>query len=402
VTTVRAVGYATVPLPMTDKKKLPMLGGQKADLSRLLDGDSAAVIETLQAAVAEAPEDEVAWLKLGVAYLHIAHFTEAAEALASAVALDDSVIDARRLYAQALSRLRRHDEAAFQLVQAKRMAPDDARVRKELGIAFYDKRLFDKAIRELDKARELAPSDARVSYALGLAHEGNRDVPVAITFYRRAVELEPGLVEVRRTLADALAAMGEMSGAVSELEQALRLDRSNTQIAMNLEVLRNGLRELELRRLLGHGEAEAEQSALVREGQLKRKGSIRGDVGGGGHSILRYGAELAEMWLTLDEHGNARRIMLLLRDPDKAAAAPDDAFGVTIVSEDGELGPTNYATAVTLTFLREALGCPMTTASSIYAKLLTEREAFSWGGVQVGFDKAELGEETLHGLYVEL
>jgi len=387
---------------MSDKKKLPILGGQKAELSRLLDGDSAAVIEALQAAVAEAPEDEIAWLKLGVAYLHISHFAEAAQALGSAVALDDSVIDARRFYSRALSRLRRHDEAAFQLVQAKRMAPDDARVRKELGIAFYDKRLFDKAIRELDKARELAPGDARVCYALGLAYEGKSEVAVAIIHYRRAVELEPGLVEVRRTLADALAAMGEMSGAVSELEQALRLDRANTQIAMNLEVLRNGLRELELRRLLGHGEAEAERSALVREGQLKRKGSISDAVGGGGRRILRYGGELAEMWLTLDEHCNARRIMLLLPDPDMAAAAPDDVFGVTIVSKNGELGPTNYATAVTLTFLREALGCPMTTASAIYAKLLTERETLSWGDVQVGFDQAELGEETLHGLYVEL
>jgi hypothetical protein len=62
--------------------------------------------------------------------------------------------------------------------------------------------------------------------------------------------------------------------------------------------------------------------------------------------------------------------MLVLTDPEKAAKKRDDVFRVTVVGTTGRREPANFATAVTLTFLREALGAPMTQTSELYARLL--------------------------------
>ena len=379
-------------------KKLPLVGAKSRDpLERLLAGDSADVIAALEEKLAADPDDDTTWLRLGTAFMHIEHFPEAAKALERAVALDGDVLEARRLYARVLTRLRRYDEAAFQLVRAKRLAPKDPAVARELGATFYDKRLYDKALAELERARELDGEDARVHFSLGLVHEAKGDVAAAIAAYRQAVRLEPAVVEGRRTLADALASMGEMQDAVAELEQALAVDRTNVQIAANLEVLAHGLSELEAARLLGKGEKAVEISAVVEQGQLKRRGKITGE---GEPDIVRYGAELAELWCTYDETGQIGRLMLILLDPEQAAAESGEAFEVTVVNEHGDQLSANYATAITVTFLREALGCPMTVASSLYARVLRGEEV-TWGGAQLGFAQSRLGEAEVHGLYVE-
>jgi len=380
-------------------KKLPLVDAKSRDpLERLLSGDSADVIAALKAQLEAEPDDDATWLRLGTAYMHIQHFPEAAEALERAVQLDGDVVDARRLYARVLTRLRRYDEAAFQLVRAKRLAPDDPAVARELGAAFYDKRLFDKALAELERARQLDPAEPRTHFAIGLVQEAKGEIASAIAAFREAVRLDPELVEARRTLADALASMGEMQDAVNELERALAVDRTNMQIAANLEVLARGLRELEAARLIGKGEKAIEVSAVVEQGQLKRRGKITGPAE---PDVVRYGSDLAELWCTYDDEEQACRLMLILLDPERAAATSGEAFEVTVVNDKGEQLAADYATAITVTFLREALGCPMTVASSLYARLLDGDEEVSWGGAQLGFSRAQLGDTAVHGLYVE-
>jgi tetratricopeptide (TPR) repeat protein len=378
-------------------KKLPVVGtgGEVSDdpFERLLSGDSAAVIDALRQHLEESPGDEVAWHKLGIAYMHIGHYADAATALAEAVEIDGRVVAARRLYARVLARLRRYDEATFQLVQAKRLAPDDAGVLHELGVAFYDKRLYDKALRELNRAAEIDPDDARIRFSIGLAHEGRGSMAEAIAAYRDTVRLDPGFVDARRTLADALAAMGEMADAVVQLQKALELDRTNTQVAMNLEVLQKGLDELQARRLLGKLEMDVEASALVVRGSMASMPAVDG--------APRYGNELAQLWLWVARDGHITRLALVLPEPARAAAAADEAFRVEVVHHDGSKKSANYATAVTLTFLREALGCPMTRASAIYAELLASRQPVEWAGARISFDAVQLGSDQLHGVFVD-
>ena len=119
--------------------------------------------------------------------------------------------------------------------------------------------------------------------------------------------------------------------------------------------------------------------------------------------MLRYRAALVEVLATIDPAGAIRSLALLLVDPDRAARAKDDTFQVTVVGKDGRHEAVDYGTAATLTFLREALGCPMTHASALYAKLLSGDENVEWGGARLSFTsvpRPDKPTETRHGILV--
>src|SRR5688500_13235279 len=97
-------------------------------LDSLARGDMAGGIGDLRDCLAKDPDDERAWLELGSAYAAIDHWPEAVSALARAVELDWSVVVARLTYARALTKIGKLDDAAFQLLQANKLEPADARV----------------------------------------------------------------------------------------------------------------------------------------------------------------------------------------------------------------------------------------------------------------------------------
>jgi tetratricopeptide (TPR) repeat protein len=367
----------------------------------LLDrGDTAGGITDLNEYLSAEPDDEGGWLALGTAYAAIGHWADAARALARAVELDGASADARLTYARALIRMSKLDDAAFQLLQAARQEPPDPRVLKELGIVFYDKRLYDKAARWLAEACEAAPRDAQAAYALGLAQEARRDLAAAIAAYREALRRDPALADARLTLADALASAGEHEQAIAELTSLLSVERSNERAAHNREVLRRALAEMRARRLLGKQERDLERSALFTEARFRRRGPV--SAGETAVPIIRYTAPLLELYATLED-GQIKALHLGLTDPDRAARAEDDTFKVTIIAKDGRNEPVDFGTAASLTFLREALGCPMTQASEIYARLLQGGAPVEWGGATArfaGLPRAERQREDRHGILV--
>jgi tetratricopeptide (TPR) repeat protein len=369
---------------MTDETDLEALRIQALGL--LMKGDTAGGITDLKRVVAIDPEDAEAWLHLGAAYSTVGHTADAANALKHAVDLDGDDIEARLAYGRALIKLGKLDDAAFQLLQAAKIEPGDARVLKELGLVFYDKRLYEKAAHWLTKACEAAPDDARARYALGLAHEARKDVGAAIAAYQEAVRRDGSLIDARRTLADALASIGEHESAIAELTGILEVDRTNEQAARNREVLGRALAEMRARRLLGKTERELEQSALYVEAQFRRREGGVVD----GRQVSRFVAPMTELYATL-EPGPGRTIesmMLVFTDPQKAARAADDTFKVTIIAQDGSRKAANYATGASITFVREALGCPMTHASELYSRLLAGEPSVEWGGATLSFASA--------------
>jgi tetratricopeptide (TPR) repeat protein len=368
----------------------------------LLDGDAARAIAALEALATDDPDDDATWLDLGLAYASVERWRDAAGALARAVDLDGTIAASRLAYGRALARSGKLDDAAFQLLQASRLAPDDGGVLRELGVVFYDKRLFDKAAQWLERAAKADPADARAPYALGLAHEGRRDIAQAIAAYCEAVRRDGRLVDARHTLADALASIGEHEAAIAELEAILAFDRSNEAVAHNRDVLARALADMRGRRLLGKHAREVEASALVQEGGLRVRGQAPTEDGG---RVVRYGAPLVELDVAYGPAGDVRALTLVLTDPARAARAEDDTFQVTIITNEGRRGVVDYGTAATLTFLREALGCPLTHASELYARLLAERAPIEWGGVRLAFvtsPREGRPHDERHGILVSL
>ncbi len=118
---------------------------------------------------------------------------------------------------------------------------------------------------------------------------------------------------------------------------------------------------------------------------------------------MRYTAPLVEVYATFDEAHAIASLLLVLTDPDRAARAEDDVFRVTVVTADSRSAPADFATAITLTFLREALGCPMTQASALYARLLGGEAPLEWGGASLTFDsvpRPDKPAERRHGVRV--
>ncbi|HEY3592697.1 MAG TPA: tetratricopeptide repeat protein, partial [Polyangiaceae bacterium] len=349
----------------------------------------------------------MAWRSLGMVLSSAWRWNEAADAFKRSVELEPDVVDVRLPYARALEKTGRLDDAAFQLLKAEHLSPDDAHILKELGGVFYKKGLYDKSVQFLTRARALAPGDARVFYALGMVQEARRDPGSAIAAYRKAIELEPAFGDPKKTLADLLASMGEHEEAIAVLDDLLRIERTNERAAQNREVLAKALEEMRARRLLGKTERELLQSALVQQGQLtKRESGPPGDGEPRGvTSVLRYGNRMSELFASITDAGTIARLLLVLLDPEKAAKKRDDAFRVTVVGKNGKREPANLATALSLTFLRESLGAPMSRASELYARLLAEPKGIPAGDAAIGFaslPRWDRPSETLHGLAVWL
>jgi hypothetical protein len=101
------------------------------------------------------------------------------------------------------------------------------------------------------------------------------------------------------------------------------------------------------------------------------------------------------MLIGLTTAGRIARMMLVLPDPDRAAKKRDNVFRVTVVGTSGRREPANYATAVTLTFLRETLGAPMTQASELYKRLLGGERSIEWSGAVSGSLGPATGREAM-------
>ena len=110
--------------------------------------------------------------------------------------------------------------------------------------------------------------------------------------------------------------------------------------------------------------------------------------------MIRYGSGLAELWAFLAANGEIARLVLVLIDPERTAKKRDTMFRVTVVGASGQREPANYATAITLTFLREALGVPLTQASDLYARLLGGAPHLPWNGARLCFTTVRAPNET--------
>jgi tetratricopeptide (TPR) repeat protein len=384
-------------------------------------GDVEGAVQALHRELESDAPDPNAWLALGSILSSAGRWEEAVVALREAVDQDEDVAVTRVLFARALEGAGRLDDAVFQLLRAAKLAPGDAAVLRELGGAFYRKGLYDKALQWLLKARAAAAGDAkeeaRALYAVGLAQEARRDPGAAIAAYRSAIEKDARHLDARKTLADALAGIGEHERAIAVLDELLHVDPTNEKAAGNREILDRALKEMQSRRLVGKTVKELEASVLVHAGQLKRRG--RGLLGRvvdvtaaaftgrtqdgedkGAESRDRYSNGLVDLYASFTKEQTIASLFLVIANPTASDKKRNNAFQVTVVTKDGAREPASYATGASLTFLREAMGMPMSRAAELYSHLLAGSESIEYGGLQARFATAPGSEGTLNGLLV--
>ena len=383
---------------MSDDKPHPLL--QRAQ-ELLAAGSAEEGAKMLEELVAIEPSDGVALRELGRARLSLKDPAGALDAFGRAVSMCPDDVAARLQYGLALEAVGELDDAAYQLLQADKRAPDDVAILRALGAVFYKKGLHDKAARYLGRATKLAPLDPKAHYALGVVHDARRDPGAAIGSLREAIRVDPQFLDARRALIDALASLGEHAQAIAQIDELLELFPRDETAAKNREVLEQALGQMASHRLLGKHEEDFERCALVVEGQFKRKGKLP-------DGAVRYAGKLADVLVVYRAGGppeaQIEALMLLVIDPKRASAARDTAFGVTMVGKDGRRGPADFATAASLTFLREALGVPLTQAGVFYSRLIAGEARVDFAGASIRFASrphpTREGEEQ-HGLLCE-
>jgi len=172
--------------------------------------DDAGALAAFQRAVESSPDDAVAQYRLGAEYLHQAKIKEAIEHLQQALRLNPE--NQSTLYGLQLAL--REDGQLEQASQVKEKLAD--------------------LLRKRDKASENALTAVQLNnQGADLEKAGN--LRGALEKYRAALALYPDHVGIRVNVAAALLRLGQRSGGISELREALRRDPGNTAVKEALD-----------------------------------------------------------------------------------------------------------------------------------------------------------------------
>ncbi len=366
----------------------------EAVFARARDGDVDGAVGDLTRRLATSPEDAEAWLTLGMVLADAQRWGDALAPLQRATALDGAAPLARVLLARSLEREGRLDEAEAELDAASRLAPSSPGILRESASLAYARGRHDDALARLERAAALSapPAEAgRIGFARGLVHEARGDLGAAIAAYRDAVTHDPRHAVARRALAGALAQVGEHARAIEALDALLVQLPADEAAAHDRAVLVAALDEMHAGRLLGKPAAAVAACALVERAPLRPAAGTAPDE-------ARWVSAESLLQASLDSRGRIIALFFAVTDAALAERASGAAFEVTVLTDAGDRAAPSFTTAASVTFLREALGIPMTQAAGIFARLLSDAASLEVGGATVAF--ASLGDR--HGLRVSL
>jgi Flp pilus assembly protein TadD len=162
---------------------------------------------------------------------------EALARLTDSKRLRPDYADTRYNLGLALSRQGRLDEAMSQYSEAVQLDPRHLDALANLGVMLSRQGRFEEAARRFTKVLQLGPDHVNAHYNLGLilSHWG-RSEPARVHL-AEAVRLDPGNPNAHANLGVVLARLGRFEEAVPQLEEAVRLDPGNVDARSNLGVV---------------------------------------------------------------------------------------------------------------------------------------------------------------------
>jgi tetratricopeptide (TPR) repeat protein len=122
------------------------------------------------------------------------------------------------------------DAAKDELIDALRLAPDDAWSHVVMGNIFTRQQDWTSAIRFFSKALELKPGDPYALNGLGAAHAKSGQLDQAITAFEAAISAHPKMPEPRFGKALALQRQGRLHPAADTLQALIDTASSNSPI----------------------------------------------------------------------------------------------------------------------------------------------------------------------------
>lgn len=122
------------------------------------------------------------------------------------------------------------DRAQQDFQDAARRAPRDERPHEELGKLYLIQKKYDRAIHEYEQAVRLSPGDPQVRLELGMAYRLNGDLAQAQSIFETEIGKNPRTAEGHELLANLYAEMKLYPDAITQFEEALRLEPDNAEL----------------------------------------------------------------------------------------------------------------------------------------------------------------------------
>jgi tetratricopeptide (TPR) repeat protein len=142
------------------------------------------------------------------------------------------------------------EKAVPEFQTAIRLQPDLADAHYTLGVLFWQKGEFDQATGELQKAIQQQPNYAEAYYTLGTVLKQQGKLPEAAAALREAIRLQPDFAGAHTTLAAVLRQLGDGQGAADEAKEGARIAASSKNLQAATFSTNSG------KRLLGAGDLE--------------------------------------------------------------------------------------------------------------------------------------------------
>ncbi len=185
------------------------------------------------AADTSGPSSAVEHLEKGRTLLDAGNFNAAITELSTAVSLDPKLSEAHTLLGVAYNRKGLNDQARQSLEAAMRDQNDQAMHLNNLGYLAYTHGEYKEAIKDLKRAIKLAPNDARIWNNLGLAQADLGKFDDAYKSFARA----GGEFFGRLNVAARMESQGATDKAIKQLEMARALQPNSNQVLGRLATL---------------------------------------------------------------------------------------------------------------------------------------------------------------------
>ncbi|HYR76463.1 MAG TPA: tetratricopeptide repeat protein [Pyrinomonadaceae bacterium] len=224
-------------------------------------GDMKTAISGFQEALRRDSSLVGAWQDLGLAYIKLNRWSEAAETFAELTKLQPASADAAYFYALALFNSGQSTAAEKEARRSLRLNAGDASSLTLLGIVLAARGdANNEASEALAQAVALTPASFDANFYLGRVAYTLKDYATAVQSLRAALKLNPQHAEARFFLGTALEAAGDSQAALVEYQKLIEIDPKSAMGQIGLGAL-----------LVKQGRTDEAISALKRATSLEAK-----------------------------------------------------------------------------------------------------------------------------------
>jgi tetratricopeptide (TPR) repeat protein/transglutaminase-like putative cysteine protease len=161
----------------------------EAGIAAMNSGNPTAALPLFQRVVELDPKHKLAWNYLGLGYLRIGKFNEAADAFRHQIDVNPYDEHAYDYLGIALQQQQMYNSAAEAYRKQIEVNPLDSLAHAALGQLFVEQHKYADAIPELDKATILSPDDAGLRISLGQAYLNTGEREKGLAAFEKAAQL---------------------------------------------------------------------------------------------------------------------------------------------------------------------------------------------------------------------